>query len=78
MAQIHTGVLAMNLDQKQIAYGLIIVGIVGALLSVLIDPLRGLDIYFNPIQIVVLVVGVVLLLAGLYLAFVRQAPPPAA
>jgi uncharacterized membrane protein len=62
------------LADKRIQYGLIIVGIVGVLLSVLIDPIRGNDIYFNPIQIVVLVVGVILALLGLYLAFVRQPP----
>jgi hypothetical protein len=68
----------MNFDQKQMAYGLIIVGIVGAVLSVLIDPLRGYDIYLATSQIIVLVISIVLLLAGLYLGFVRQAPPPAA
>ena len=60
------------LEDKRIQYGLIIVGIVGAVLSVLIDPIRGYDIYLHPVQIVVLVVGVILALAGLYLAFVRQ------
>jgi hypothetical protein len=66
------------LNDKRVAYALIVVGVVGALLSVLIDPIRGYDIYMSTIQIIVLVVGIVLLLAGLYLAFVRKPPAAAA
>jgi hypothetical protein len=64
------------LNDKRVAYLVLAVGIVAILLSVLIDPIRGYDIHMAAIQIVVLIVGIVLALAGAYLAFVRK--PPAA
>ena len=60
------------LDDKRIAYAVLVVGIVAAVLSVVIDPLRGLDIYMATSQIIVLIVGIVLVLVGVYLAFVRK------
>ena len=68
----------MNLNQwlsdKRFAYALLAGGIVLALLSVLIDPIRGEDIYMATIQIVVLVIGIVVALVGAYLAFMRKPP----
>lgn len=64
------------LDDKRIAYGLLVLGIVAAVLAIVIDPLRGLDVYLHWSQIVVLVVGIVLALVGAYLAFVRTSAPP--
>jgi hypothetical protein len=70
----------MNVNQlmsdKRVAYGLLAVGIVAVLLSILIDPIRGHDIYLAPIQIVVLIAGIVLAVAGAYLTFVRKPPVP--
>ena len=60
------------LNDKRVAYGLLVVGIAAVLLSVLIDPLRGHDIYLATSQIVVLIVGVVLAVVGAYLVFVRK------
>ena len=60
------------LNDKRVAYALLAVGVVGVLLSILIDPIRGYDIYFATSQIIVLIVGIVLALAGVYLAFVRK------
>jgi hypothetical protein len=60
------------MKQQQIGYALLVVGVVAALLSILIDPIRGYDIYLAPVQIVVLIAGIVVALVGLYLAFVRK------
>jgi hypothetical protein len=68
----------LNLNDKRVAYGLVVVGVVGILLSFLIDPIRGYDIHMAAIQIVVLIVGIVVALAGLYLTFMRKPAPPAA
>jgi hypothetical protein len=65
------------LNDKRAAYVLIAVGIIGAAFSILIDPLRDLDIYLHPIQIVGLVLGIILALVGVYLGFIRQPPPSA-
>ncbi|MBI5961685.1 MAG: hypothetical protein HY866_23305 [Chloroflexi bacterium] len=66
----------MNINQlladKRVVYALLIGGIVLALLAILIDPLRGNDIYLAPVQIVALIVGVVAAAAGAYLTFVRK------
>ena len=60
------------LNDIRVAYGVLVVGIIAVLISVLIDPLRGYDIYMSTSQIIVLIVGIVLVLAGAYLAFVRK------
>ncbi len=60
------------LEDKRFAYALIAIGIVLALLSVLIDPIRGNDIYMATSQIIVLIVGVIVALGGAYLAFLRR------
>lgn len=60
------------LEDKRVAYGLIAAGIVLVLLSVLIDPIRGEDIYMATSQIIVLIVGVVVALVGAYLGFLRR------
>lgn len=64
--------IVIKLQQKQIGYLLFIVGLVAAVLSILIDPIRGYNIYLATGQIVVLIVGIVVALVGLYLAFVRK------
>ncbi|MEW6578172.1 MAG: hypothetical protein AB1435_03150 [Chloroflexota bacterium] len=60
---------------KQLPYALLIVGIVLVLGAILIDPIRGHDIYLATSQIIVLVVGAVVALVGAYLAFVRKSAP---
>ncbi len=60
------------LEDKRIAYAVLAIGIVLVLLSVLIDPIRGNDIYMATSQIVVLIVGLVVAVAGAYLAFMRR------
>jgi uncharacterized membrane protein YidH (DUF202 family) len=60
------------LADKRVAYALIVVGVVLAILSVLIDPIRGYDIHMATIQIVALIVGIIAILIGLYLAFMRR------
>lgn len=62
----------MKLQQKQLGYLLLVVGLVAVVLSILIDPIRGHDIYLATSQIIVLIVGAVVALIGLYLAFVRK------
>jgi hypothetical protein len=64
------------LNDKRVAYGVLIIGVAAVLISFLIDPLRGEKLYMATSQIIVLIVGIVLVLAGAYLAFVRK--PPAA
>lgn len=60
------------LNDKRVAYGLLAGGVILAVLSIVIDPLRGYDLYLAAPQIIALVVGVVAALVGAYLAFVRQ------
>ncbi len=62
------------LSDKRVQYALLIGGIVLALLSILIDPIRGYDIYLHPVQIAALIVGIVAALAGAYFVFVRKSP----
>jgi hypothetical protein len=62
------------LNDKRVAYAVLVIGVIGILLSVLIDPIRGEDIYMATSQIIVLIVGIVLAVAGAYLAFVRKPP----
>jgi hypothetical protein len=62
------------LADKRFAYALIVIGVVAALLSILIDPLRGLNLYLAPVQIIVLIVSLIVIVAGIYLAFVRKPP----
>jgi D-alanyl-lipoteichoic acid acyltransferase DltB (MBOAT superfamily) len=64
------------LADKRVAWLLIIGGIVLAVLSVVIDPIRGYDIHMAAIQIVALIIGIIAILIGLYLAFVRRPAPP--
>jgi hypothetical protein len=67
--------IMLNLNDKRVAYGLVVVGVVAILLSFLIDPIRGYDIHMATIQIVVLIAGIVVALAGLYLTFMRKPAP---
>ena len=60
------------LDDKRIAYGVLAVGVVLALLAILIDPIRGHSIYLATSQIVVLIVGLVVAVGGAYLSFMRK------
>jgi hypothetical protein len=66
------------LTNRQVAYGALAAGVVAVIASVLIDPVRGEDLYMGTAQIVVLIVGLVLAVAGAYLGFMRQPPPPPA
>jgi hypothetical protein len=63
------------MSMKQIPYALLVVGIVLALGAILIDPIRGYDIYLATGQIIVLVIGAIVALVGAYLAFVRKPAP---
>ena len=60
------------LNNKQVAYALLVGGVVLALLAVLLDPIRGYDIYLGGAQIVALIVGIIVALIGAYLAFMYQ------
>ncbi len=60
------------LADKRVAYALLAGGIVLALLSILIDPIRGHDIYMATSQIIALIVGVVVAAGGAYLAFMKK------
>ena len=62
------------LSDKRVQYALLIGGIVLALLSILIDPICGYDIYLHPVQIAALIVGIVAALAGAYFVFMRKSP----
>lgn len=63
------------MSMKQLPYALLIVGIVLVLGAILIDPIRGFEIYLATSQIIVLVIGAVVALVGAYLAFVRKSAP---
>ncbi len=54
---------------------LLAAGIVLALAAILIDPLRGLDIYLATQQIVALIVGIVIAVVGLFITLTRPTPP---
>lgn len=62
----------MMLDDPRVRYALLVGGLVLALLAILIDPIRGYDIYLHWVQIVALIVGVVAFLAGAYLLYVPK------
>lgn len=66
----------MNINQlladKRVAYALLIGGIVLALLSILIDPIRGYHVHLAAIQIIALIVGIVAAAVGAYLTFMRK------
>mgnify|MGYP005845163225 CR=1 FL=1 len=64
------------MDDKRIAYALIVIGVVAVLVDLLIDPLRGVAFYLSAVQIIVLIVGIVVAAVGVYLGFIRK--PPAA
>ncbi len=63
------------MSMKQLPYALLIVGIVLVLGTILIDPIRGFEIYLATSQIIVLVIGAIVALLGAYLAFVRKPAP---
>lgn len=54
---------------------LIAVGMILALAALLIDPLRGLDLYLATEQIVALIVGIVIAVIGLFITLTRPTPP---
>lgn len=62
------------LANRQMLYGVLLVGIVLVALAFAIDPIRGEDFYMSGWQWLVLAVGAVLTLAGVYLAFMRKPP----
>ncbi|MCZ2096233.1 MAG: hypothetical protein AAGU78_11670 [Chloroflexota bacterium] len=63
------------MSERQLAYALILVGVVVALVSLLADPLGiGADDGFGTYQIVGLVAGLVVAALGLYLAYFRRRP----
>ncbi|MBN1200380.1 MAG: hypothetical protein JXJ20_00860 [Anaerolineae bacterium] len=66
--------MSSYLSDKRVAYALLIGGIVLAVFSILIDPLRDYDIYLAPSQIIALIAGIVIALAGAYLAFMYKPP----
>ncbi len=67
------------LSDKRIAFATLAVGVIVALLSILIDPLRGHDIHLANIQIFGLIVGIVAAFIGAYLAFMyKPVTPPEA
>jgi len=63
-----------HMSQKQLAYGLIVVGVVLALASLLVDVIGVGTEGFGIAQIVGLILGIVLVGVGVYRGFVRQSP----
>ena len=63
------------MTNQQMGYLLLVVGIAIAVLAIIIDPLRGLVLYLHWAQILALVVGVVIALAGIYVGFLRSDTP---
>jgi hypothetical protein len=61
---------------RQTGWILFVVGLALALLSIVIDPLRDLDVYLATEQIIALIVGIAIALAGLYLLVTRRSTPP--
>lgn len=57
---------------RQTGWILLVVGLALALLSIVIDPVRGHEIYMATEQIIALIVGIVIALAGVYLLLKRR------
>ncbi len=68
--------IKQNGGELKAGYALLGGGVFLALLSLLLDPVRGKDYYLNTVQILVLIVGVVAAAVGAYLTYMRK--PPAA
>ena len=64
------------MSQKQLTYGLIVVGIVLVLASLLVDVVGIGTKGFGAAQIVGLILGVILAGAGVYRGYIRQRPNP--
>jgi hypothetical protein len=64
------------MSEKQMVYGLIVVGVVLALASLLVDAVGIGTEGFGVGQIVGLIVGIVLAGVGVYRGFIRQKPVP--
>jgi uncharacterized Tic20 family protein len=64
------------MSKKQLTYGPIVVGVLLALASLLVDIVGVGTEGFGIAQIVGLILGVVLVGVGVYVGFVRQKPSP--
>ena len=64
------------MSERQLTYGLIVVGVVLALASLLVDAVGIGTKGFGVAQIVGLILGVVLAGVGVYRGFIRQRPKP--
>jgi hypothetical protein len=64
------------MSERQLTYGLIVVGVVLALASLLVDTVGIGTKGFGVAQIVGLILGVVLAGVGVYRGFIRQRPSP--
>ena len=64
------------MSEKQLTYGPIVVGVVLALASLLVDLVGVGTEGFGVAQIVGLILGVVLMGVGVYRGFIRQKPTP--
>jgi hypothetical protein len=64
------------MSEKQLTYGPIVVGVILALASLLVDIVGIGTEGFGVAQIVGLILGVVLVGVGVYVGFVRQKPAP--
>ena len=53
------------LDDKRVTYAVLVIGVIGVLISLLIDPLRGQDFHLGTVQIIVLIVGIVLVVCAI-------------
>lgn len=62
------------MSERQIAYALIIIGVVVALASLLVDVVGVGSEGFGSYQTAGLIVGIVVAVIGLYLRYVRQRP----
>jgi hypothetical protein len=64
------------MSEKQLTYGLIVVGVVLALASLLVDVVGVGTAGFGVGQIIGLILGVILAGVGIYRHFTRQKPVP--
>lgn len=64
------------MSQRQLTYGLIVVGVILVLASLLVDAVGIGTEGFGVAQIVGVVLGIILAGAGVYRGFIRQKPNP--
>jgi hypothetical protein len=71
---VHTQREEQDMSEQQVTYGLIVVGVVLALASLLVDAVGVGTEGFGVGQIIGLILGIVLAGVGVYRGFIRQNP----